>query len=69
MPWLDGGDRDAEWTGTPLRAVEQAGLEPDAVELVFRGADRGIQGDNEHDYHRSLTVDEVRRPTRCSPTR
>jgi DMSO/TMAO reductase YedYZ molybdopterin-dependent catalytic subunit len=32
------------------------------VELVFTGADRGVQGGQEQDYQRSLTVEEVRRP-------
>ena len=48
VPWLGGAIGTAEWTGTPLRElVEEAGLEPGAVELVFRGADRGIQGDDD----------------------
>ena len=62
VPWLGGAIGTAEWTGTPLRElVEEAGLEPDAVELVFRGADRGIQGDDDHHYARSLTVEEIAR--------
>ena len=62
VPWLGGAIGTAEWTGTPLHElVEEAGLEPDAVELVFRGADRGIQGDDDHHYARSLTVEEIAR--------
>jgi DMSO/TMAO reductase YedYZ molybdopterin-dependent catalytic subunit len=53
----------AEWTGAPLAAVlEQAGLADDAVELVFSGADRGVQGGEEQDYARSLTVAEAMGP-------
>ena len=62
VPWLGGAIGTAEWTGTPLHElVEEAGLEPGAVELVFRGADRGIQGDDDHHYARSLTVEEIAR--------
>jgi DMSO/TMAO reductase YedYZ molybdopterin-dependent catalytic subunit len=63
VPWLIEAIGTAEWTGTPLWPVlEEAGIEDDAVEIVFRGADRGIQGDVEHDYGRSLTIAEARRP-------
>jgi len=52
----------AEWTGTPLGPLlEEAGLGPDAVEVVFTGLDRGIQGDVEHVYERSLPVGEALR--------
>jgi DMSO/TMAO reductase YedYZ molybdopterin-dependent catalytic subunit len=50
----------AEWTGTPLAPIlEEAGLEADAIEVVFTGLDRGIQGGVEHLYERSLRVEEV----------
>ena len=63
QPWLHEAIGTAEWTGTSLwPLLDRAGLRPDAVEFVFTGADRGIQGDQEQDYARSLTVDEVRRP-------
>jgi DMSO/TMAO reductase YedYZ molybdopterin-dependent catalytic subunit len=43
MPWLHEGVSTAEWTGAPLRHVlEEAGLEPDAVDIAFLGADRGF---------------------------
>src|SRR5919199_2534366 len=46
-----------EWTGTPLKGVlEDAGLIDDAVEVVFSGADRGIDQGVEQDYQRSLSV-------------
>ena len=35
---------------------------PDAVEVAFAGADRGVQGGLEHDYERSLPVAEAMRP-------
>ena len=63
QPWLQEAIGTAEWTGTSLwPLLERAGLRPEAVELVFTGADRGFQGEEEQDYARSLAVDEVRRP-------
>jgi len=62
QPWLDEAIGTAEWTGTPLRPIlEEAGVEPDAVELVFTGADHGVQEGEEHDYQRSLSVEEAMR--------
>jgi DMSO/TMAO reductase YedYZ molybdopterin-dependent catalytic subunit len=63
QPWLLEAVSTAEWTGTPLAPLlEQAGLSPDAVEVVFTGADRGVQGEVEQDYQRSLTVADATRP-------
>ncbi len=57
QPWIHEAVGTAEWTGTPLGPIlREAGLEPEAVEVVFSGADRGIQGGVEHDYERSLSV-------------
>ena len=62
QPWLEGAVGTAEWTGTPLALVlEEAGLAPEAVEVVFTGLDRGIQGEVEHAYERSLPVAEALR--------
>ena len=41
--------------------LEEAGLLDDAVEIVFTGHDRGIDQGVEHDYQRSLTVEEALR--------
>jgi DMSO/TMAO reductase YedYZ molybdopterin-dependent catalytic subunit len=63
QPWLYEAIGTAAWTGTPLwPLLERARLRDDAMEVVFTGADRGVQGDLEQDYQRSLTIDEVRRP-------
>jgi DMSO/TMAO reductase YedYZ molybdopterin-dependent catalytic subunit len=63
QPWLLEAVSTAEWTGTPLAPVlAEAGLSADAVEVVFTGADRGIQGEVEQDYQRSLTVAEATQP-------
>jgi sulfane dehydrogenase subunit SoxC len=62
QPWLAEAVGTAEWTGVPLAPLlEEAGMLEDAVEVVFTGLDRGIQGDVEHDYARSLPLDEARR--------
>jgi sulfane dehydrogenase subunit SoxC len=62
QPWLNGAVGTAEWTGTPLAPLlEEAGMASDAVEVVFTGLDRGIQGDVEHAYERSLPVAEALR--------
>ena len=62
QPWHVEAIGTAEWSGTPLRGVlEDAGLTEGAVELVFTGLDRGVQGDEVQLYQRSLTVAEAMR--------
>jgi sulfane dehydrogenase subunit SoxC len=62
QPWLAEAVGTAEWTGTPLAPLlEEAGMRPDAVEVVFTGLDRGVQGDVEQDYARSLPLEEAMR--------
>ena len=62
QPWLQGAVGTAEWTGTPLAPLlEEAGLAAEAREIVFSGLDRGIQGDVEHAYERSLSVADALR--------
>src|SRR6187402_366387 len=62
QPWLQGAVGTAEWTGTPLAPLlEEAGVAAEAKEIVFSGLDRGIQGDSEHAYERSLPVAEAMR--------
>ncbi len=57
-PWHEEAVGCAEWTGTPLRPIlEEAGVLDDAVEVVFSGHDRGIDGGVEHDFERSLPVE------------
>ena len=63
QPWLLEAVGTAEWTGTPLRDVlEEAGIAGGAVEVLFTGLDRGVQGDEVQSYQRSLTIDEATRP-------
>jgi sulfane dehydrogenase subunit SoxC len=62
QPWLLEAVGTAEWTGTPLAPLlEEAGVLPGAVEVVFTGLDRGVQGEVEHDYARSLPLEEALR--------
>jgi DMSO/TMAO reductase YedYZ molybdopterin-dependent catalytic subunit len=62
QPWLADAIGTAEWTGTPLAPLlREAGIDARAVEVVFTGIDRGVQGDVEHDYERSLSVAEALR--------
>lgn len=62
QPWLFEAVGTAEWTGTSLQHVlDAAGVRDDSVEVVFTGADHGIQGDVEHDYARSLPLSEAAR--------
>jgi DMSO/TMAO reductase YedYZ molybdopterin-dependent catalytic subunit len=63
QPWLDEAIGTARWTGTPLAVLlEEAGVLAEAIELVFRGADRGIQGGREENYGRALTIADAMRP-------
>jgi DMSO/TMAO reductase YedYZ molybdopterin-dependent catalytic subunit len=62
QPWLFEAVGTAEWTGTPLRPLlEAAGLLDGAVEVVFTGLDRGVQGGIEQQYERSLSVADASR--------
>ncbi len=62
QPWLTEAIGTAEWTGTPLRPIlEEAGIDDGVTELVFTGADRGIQAEIEQDYQRSLSIADAMR--------
>jgi DMSO/TMAO reductase YedYZ molybdopterin-dependent catalytic subunit len=57
QPWLTGAVGTATWKGAPLAPLlAEAGLRAEAVEVVFAGCDRGIEGGIEQDYRRSLPV-------------
>ncbi len=57
QPWLVEAVGTADWTGAPLHSVlAAAGVDPGAVELVFTGADHGVERGVEQDYQRSLPV-------------
>jgi sulfane dehydrogenase subunit SoxC len=57
QPWLAEAVGTAEWTGIPLAPLlAEAGLEDDALEVVFTGLDRGVEGGVEQLYERSLSL-------------
>jgi DMSO/TMAO reductase YedYZ molybdopterin-dependent catalytic subunit len=60
QPWLTEAVGTGEWTGVPLRTVlDAAGVRDDAVEVLFRGLDRGFEGGVEQAYERSLPLAEA----------
>jgi DMSO/TMAO reductase YedYZ molybdopterin-dependent catalytic subunit len=62
QPWLVEAVGTAEWTGTRLGPLlDEAGLIDQIGDVVFTGLDRGIQGDIEQQYERSLPLAECRR--------
>jgi DMSO/TMAO reductase YedYZ molybdopterin-dependent catalytic subunit len=62
QPWLNHAIGTGSWTGVPLAdLLDEAGPQDEAVELVFTGADHGVEGGVAQDYQRSLTLDQARR--------
>ncbi len=62
QPWLVEAVGTADWTGVPLRELlDEAGVDPGAVDVVFTGADHGVERGVEQDYQRSLPVTEALR--------
>ena len=62
QPWLVEAVGTAEWTGTPLAPLlRDAGVGEGAVDVVFTGADHGIERGVEQDYQRALPVAEALR--------
>jgi len=62
QPWLAEAVGNAEWTGTPLRAIlDEAGLPGSATHVVFTGHDRGVQGGVDQWYERSLALTDASR--------
>jgi DMSO/TMAO reductase YedYZ molybdopterin-dependent catalytic subunit len=60
QPWLNEAVGTMEWTGTPLRPIlEEAGIGPRAVDVVFTGTDHGVDRGIEQDYARSLPLAEA----------
>jgi DMSO/TMAO reductase YedYZ molybdopterin-dependent catalytic subunit len=59
VQWGAGAVGHAEWTGVPVRLLlDEAGLEADALEVLFEGADRGTESDHPEPMHfaRSLPL-------------
>src|SRR4051794_9476682 len=60
QPWLLEAVGTAEWTGVPVGAVlDAAGVGEGAVEVLFTGLDRGVEGGEEQAYQRSLSLDDA----------
>ena len=60
QPWLTEAVGTARWTGVPLVALlEEAGVAPSAADVVFAGLDRGVEGEVEQRYERSLPAAEA----------
>lgn len=62
MPWLEEGVSTAEWTGVPVSVLlEKSRIKESAQEIVFHGADKGIDRGIEHSFSRSLSPQETLR--------
>ena len=60
QPWLVEAVGTARWRGTSLAALlDEVGVRDAAVEVVFTGLDRGLEGGEEQAYERSLPVGAV----------
>jgi sulfane dehydrogenase subunit SoxC len=60
QPWLTEAVGTAEWAGTPLRPLlDQAGPSGSAVEVLFEGLDRGIEGGVPQAYERSMPIADI----------
>jgi sulfane dehydrogenase subunit SoxC len=62
QPWLNEAIGTARWRGTPLRPLlEEAGVADGAIEVLFTGLDRGVEGGEEQAFQRSLPLEEALR--------
>jgi DMSO/TMAO reductase YedYZ molybdopterin-dependent catalytic subunit len=60
QPWLLEAVGTASWRGASVAALlEEAGVRDEAIEALFTGLDRGVEGGEEQSYARSLPVDEL----------
>jgi sulfane dehydrogenase subunit SoxC len=58
QPWLLEAVGTARWRGVrAANLLEDAGVRDGALEAVFAGLDRGVEGEEEQSYERSLPVD------------
>jgi sulfane dehydrogenase subunit SoxC len=61
VPWIEEGVSTADWTGVGLADLVPR-LRAEATELVFHGADCGVDAGIEHHFARSLSREEALRP-------
>ena len=60
QPWLLEAVGTGRWRGAALAPLlEEAGVSGGAVEVLFEGMDRGVEGDEEQSYARSLPLAEA----------
>src|SRR4051812_15918863 len=60
QPWLLEAVGTGSWTGTSLAGLlAEAGVPEGAVEVLFTGLDRGVEGDVEQTFQRSLPLAEA----------
>jgi DMSO/TMAO reductase YedYZ molybdopterin-dependent catalytic subunit len=70
QPWITGAVGTADWSGVRLRdLLAVAGVAADAVDVVFRGADHGVERGVEQDYERGLRLDRAVDPDMLVATR
>src|SRR5438876_895068 len=72
VQWGAGAIGHAEWTGIPLRLVlQKARLKPEALEVLFEGADRGSEADHPEPmaFARSLPLAKALDPDTLLATR
>ncbi|MCY3694636.1 MAG: sulfite oxidase [Chloroflexi bacterium] len=63
LQFQHGAVGNAVWAGIPLaRLLEPAGIAPDAVEVLFRGADSGIEAGEHMYFERSLPLAQALDP-------
>jgi DMSO/TMAO reductase YedYZ molybdopterin-dependent catalytic subunit len=62
QPWLLEAVGNARWKGVALAPlIEEAGVREGALEVLFEGLDRGVEGEEEQSYARSLPLPEAMR--------
>jgi DMSO/TMAO reductase YedYZ molybdopterin-dependent catalytic subunit len=62
QPWGLEAVGTGSWTGTPLASLlAEAGVADSAVEVLFTGLDRGVEGEVEQSYQRSLPLADALR--------
>jgi DMSO/TMAO reductase YedYZ molybdopterin-dependent catalytic subunit len=62
QPWLLEAVGTARWRGAALAPLlEEIGVREGAIEVLFTGLDRGVEGEEEQSYARSLPLSEALR--------
>jgi len=60
VPWGNEAIGTSVWRGVPLNLIlAKAGLKSSALEVLFTGLDKGVQGKEIQHFQRSITLEEV----------